>query len=219
MMENEEMPDLVEIFKNPIKNKLLIYLFVYGELSLTELRDKLKKSKSTVHRHLQELIQVGFIDESKEEQVRGSIKAKYYSISQNFIKNGIHYDMDAMERDSKRIFDSNDEETITNFFKMMKTSIKTMKKPLEIMENYGEAIIKNYNLYNAEEIQVKPLMKMIFLNDTQVTKFKEYLREFWKKVETLFEEGENPEGYLGINPYYFSFAFLNLKKLLEFEHL
>ena len=217
MPENEI--DLVEVFKNPLKNKILIYLFVYGELSLTELRDKLRKSKSTVHRHIQDLIQIGFVEESKEEKVRGSIKAKFYSISKAFIKNGIHYGIDDMVRDSTKIFETGDEDQIKNYFKMMKTTIKTLKKPLEIMEKYGENISKSINLFNPEEIQVQPLMKMIFLNPKQIKKFKEYLRDFWKKVETLFEEEDNGENGSAVNPFYFSFVLLNLKNLLEFEQI
>ena len=102
---------------------------------------------------------------------------------------------------------------------MMKTTIKTLKKPLEIMEKYGENISKSINLFNPEEIQVQPLMKMIFLNPKQIKKFKEYLRDFWKKVETLFEEEDNGENGSAVNPFYFSFVLLNLKNLLEFEQI
>jgi predicted transcriptional regulator len=62
--------------------RLLIWglLNIYPELSFTELAQKLGKSKSTLFPHIQELIDAGLMQISKEKKVRGSIPAKYYSI-------------------------------------------------------------------------------------------------------------------------------------------
>jgi len=56
-------------------------LNVYPELSYTELAKKLRKSKSTIHPHLQKLIELGIVEISKREHVRANIEAHYYSLT------------------------------------------------------------------------------------------------------------------------------------------
>ncbi|MFX0020740.1 MAG: winged helix-turn-helix domain-containing protein [Candidatus Hermodarchaeota archaeon] len=58
-------------------------LNVYPELSFTELAKKLGKSKSTIHPHLQKLIELGIVEISRRELVRANIEAHYYSLTPN----------------------------------------------------------------------------------------------------------------------------------------
>ena len=74
----------VELLKNKTKFQIIINLLINNEMSMTELSKTIKKSKSTVHRHLQELIDEDLIKVSKEKQVRGSIHAKYYILTEKF---------------------------------------------------------------------------------------------------------------------------------------
>lgn len=58
-------------------------LKVYPELSFTELANKLGKAKSTIHPHLQKLIELGIVEISKKEHIRANIEAHYYSLTPN----------------------------------------------------------------------------------------------------------------------------------------
>lgn len=58
--------------------EIFMFLIIHNELSLSELTELIDKSKPTIHRHLQTLMDIGLVAESKEELVRGNIPAKYY---------------------------------------------------------------------------------------------------------------------------------------------
>lgn len=68
----------MKILQDPITFKVYLLLLTYNELSLVELTQKVGKSKPTVFRHVQKLIEADFVTESREEKVRGSILAKFY---------------------------------------------------------------------------------------------------------------------------------------------
>jgi DNA-binding transcriptional ArsR family regulator len=68
----------MKLLQDPITFKIFLLLLTYNELSLVELTQKVGKSKPTVFRHLQKLIEANYVIESREEKVRGSILAKYY---------------------------------------------------------------------------------------------------------------------------------------------
>lgn len=68
----------MKILQDPITFKIFLLLLTYNELSLVDLTQKVGKSKPTVFRHVQKLIEANYVTESREEKVRGSILAKYY---------------------------------------------------------------------------------------------------------------------------------------------
>ncbi len=75
----------LEVYDSQLKQRIMNLLEIYHELSLTELSEKLSKSKSTVSKHMKELknikIQNHSFIEVREEKSRGSIKQKIYSKS------------------------------------------------------------------------------------------------------------------------------------------
>ena len=70
----------LELLNHEIRFKIFSLLNMYPELNFTELSEKLNKSKSTIHPHIQKLIDVELIHVSREEQVRGKFSRKYYSL-------------------------------------------------------------------------------------------------------------------------------------------
>ena len=86
MQSDKDSPDdysrvLEEIYTNEMRFHIIMLLQVYNELSLTELAEKVGRTKPTVHHHLQKMLELGVVIESREETVRGSIPAKFYSLS------------------------------------------------------------------------------------------------------------------------------------------
>lgn len=74
----EKFISKIKIMQDPLTFKVFLLLLTYNELSLVELTQKVGKSKPTVFRHVQKLIEANFVQESREEKVRGSILAKFY---------------------------------------------------------------------------------------------------------------------------------------------
>ncbi|MFW9999073.1 MAG: helix-turn-helix domain-containing protein [Candidatus Hodarchaeota archaeon] len=81
-MEENEIKSTIDISDlTGIRFRIWGLLNVYPELSFTELAKKLGKSKSTIHPHLQKLIELGIVEISKKEHVRANIEAHYYSLT------------------------------------------------------------------------------------------------------------------------------------------
>lgn len=72
---------IMDVLKSNTRLQIFFLLNIYKELSMTELAEILNISKSALHRHLKKLLESNIIEVSREEQVRGSILAKYYHIS------------------------------------------------------------------------------------------------------------------------------------------
>ena len=81
MEENQIKPTIDISVLTGIRFRIWGLLNVYPELSFTELAKKLGKSKSTIHPHLQKLVELGIVEISKREHVRANIEAHYYSLT------------------------------------------------------------------------------------------------------------------------------------------
>jgi DNA-binding transcriptional ArsR family regulator len=66
----------MKAIKNQTKQTILVYLLIYNELTLDQLSQLLKKSKSTIHHHMKQLLELNLIT---EESKPGS-KTIYYKV-------------------------------------------------------------------------------------------------------------------------------------------
>lgn len=78
--------DVVDIIKNKTKFQIYNLFEIYGKFTLSELTNKLKKSKSTVFKHLKDLMNVGIL---KMNQIEKTVKKKIirenmYELSDNY---------------------------------------------------------------------------------------------------------------------------------------
>ncbi|MHA1776683.1 MAG: winged helix-turn-helix domain-containing protein [Promethearchaeota archaeon] len=73
--------EIFKILSDETNFEILMALFSRNELILSELDAIIAKSRSTIHRHIQDLISSGFILESKEKVIKGPIPAKYYKLN------------------------------------------------------------------------------------------------------------------------------------------
>ncbi|MFX0040923.1 MAG: helix-turn-helix domain-containing protein [Promethearchaeota archaeon] len=62
--KREQMADIMDLL-NKTRFQIFTYLNIYGKLSLTEIAEKLHKSKSTIHEHIKKLKEVNGIVEEK----------------------------------------------------------------------------------------------------------------------------------------------------------
>ena len=81
MEENQIKPTIDISDLTGIRFRIWGLLNVYPELSFTALAKKLGKSKSTIHPHLQKLVELGIVEISKREHVRANIEPHYYSLT------------------------------------------------------------------------------------------------------------------------------------------
>ncbi|MFW9896695.1 MAG: helix-turn-helix domain-containing protein [Candidatus Thorarchaeota archaeon] len=83
-MEKDQIKPTMDISNfTGLKFRIWGLLMVYPELSFTELANKLGKSKSTIHPHLQKLIELGIVEISKRKHIKANIEAHYYSLTPN----------------------------------------------------------------------------------------------------------------------------------------
>ncbi|NHJ41105.1 MAG: winged helix-turn-helix transcriptional regulator [Asgard group archaeon] len=72
----EDSLQIMKAIKNEAKQSILVYLLIYNELTLDQLSKLVNKSKSTIHHHMQQLLDLNLIS---EESKPGS-KTIYYKI-------------------------------------------------------------------------------------------------------------------------------------------
>ena len=75
--EAEKTLNWIEAYKNPIQLDIIINLLVYKTLSLTDLCQKLKKSKPTISKHTKLLALLGIIEETEKiKQIISDLSAQ-----------------------------------------------------------------------------------------------------------------------------------------------
>lgn len=199
-----------QLLESDIRFTIYCLLHVYPEISLSELSQRLNKTKSTIHPHLQKLLNIGLIEVSKEVKVRANIKAKYYSLRAGYKEEMEDYLLETCH--------DLDETTVQNKINLNKSCVVFLKSIYERYLSYLEELENNDKAHeilqqscdNYDMIHVfsffskKSLQKIIKLYEDFLTKFIEIEEEDVK--ENLTEE----------KPYLVLFELLNLKKIVKF---
>ena len=205
MEENEIKPTIDISFWNDIRYRIYGLLNVYPELSFTELAKKLGKSKSTIHPHLQKLIELGIVEISKKEHIRANIEAHYYSLTP-----------DSDEITSVLGCDLShglDKELVKKMAKSLKSLVLNNKKILDkyikffeyIEETGSDDIIKiwkeTYKTKNFTEDDIPQFfMGEFFLTEDQWMRWQEqfvkFSMDFQEQVTKEQKENPNQEKYI-----------------------
>jgi DNA-binding Lrp family transcriptional regulator len=80
MSKPKQMLTVVNVFRNQIKRKIVHLLHIYQEQSTFELAQKLGKSKPTILRHIEDLVQLGFISYREITDLPGKYAKRVYSL-------------------------------------------------------------------------------------------------------------------------------------------
>jgi len=125
--ENNERPDLeegiVEVLSKESRFMIFLYLLSYPELDLGGLSKRIGKSKSTIHRDLQVLIETGIVNEIRQDY---STRSKFYALNPKFIFE------DLPELQSPTNIAKMTEEKRKNLFEFI---IQTARNALFILDN------------------------------------------------------------------------------------
>lgn len=220
LLELRNIQDLIKLDINSILNNALRFqiisnLLIFNELSMSDLNRKLKRSKSTLHRHIKLLIELGFIELSKEKKVRGSIKAKYFKLTNKFL-NLLDYGEKKLKIRGDEV--KKKDNKIQDQIDLMKLSILINIKPLEILRKIidfsPENRDLNYPLLLREIKAINPIINIMFLTKHEFKKLNEKLKEFNSLLNEL-EFNKKKQSNSEPTPYLFTSYLLNLNSLLK----
>ena len=207
--------DIYAILNNELRFQIISYLLIFNELSMSDLNRKLKRSKSTLHRHIKLLIELGFIELSKEKKVRGSIKAKYFKLTNKFL-NLLDYGEKKLKIRGDEV--KKKDNKIQDQIDLMKLSILINIKPLEILRKIidfsPENRDLNYPLLLREIKAINPIINIMFLTKHEFKKLNEKLKEFNSLLNEL-EFNKKKQSNSELTPYLFTSYLLNLNSLLK----
>ena len=133
--DENALNNLLEIFDSKIRFRILQLLFVYGELSLTDLTKHMNMSKPALYHHLQKMINLNAIKVSKEEQVRGSIMAKHYCLDE---ETALKLQL-ISEKEINEIIDPKKRlKALENIIATYRYSISLFRKKLDMLDIYTD---------------------------------------------------------------------------------
>jgi len=199
MEENQIKPTIDISVLTGIRLRIWGLLNVYPELSFTELAKKLGKTKSTIHPHLQKLIELGIVEISRKEHIRANIEAHYYSLTPD----ADEITLIAME-DPSQVFDK---ELVQKIAKSNKSAAMynrmMLDKFIEFCE-YGEETDSDdiveltkeiYKTVNFEKLDISHFFSgYFFFTENQWKRFQKLLYNLVIEFEEqcIKEQKENP---------------------------
>jgi DNA-binding transcriptional ArsR family regulator len=207
--------DKLAILTNRIRLQIILYLLIFGELSMSEINKKLKKSKATIHRHIKILKEKNIVILSREKKVRGSIKAKHYRLKDEFLS--------LFELQLKKILFKTDNLEIRDIkfehlIHLFQFAMIIIKKPIEIfsriLDFYFKDIDVNYQQFYREMKKINSSINIMFLTESQFTKLNEKLKDFHSMLNNLALENKNQSNNIK-RSYMFTSYLVNLNRLLE----
>ncbi|MHA2364856.1 MAG: ArsR/SmtB family transcription factor [Candidatus Hodarchaeales archaeon] len=138
---------IIQALNNETRYSIVIYTLIYHELTLDKLSELLGRSKSTVHHHIQILIETGIIS----EKTRPGSKKKYYQVLSEKLTGSLveTYDYDTLATLS-------DEER-ANYAKILLNQLKPLttliKNTLNLVVEYTENLSSTIEKLTLEELQ------------------------------------------------------------------
>ena len=222
-MDIETFQKYIEIYESKIKIRILNLLQVYQELSLTDLSAKMGKSKSTISKHIKEMQEIVIEGESiikvREEQHRGSIMQKFFSMSNTPLFFGKTYD-DIINFTSEEMYKYlHINEYIINlrFFSLLK----------EINDQTIEYISEFYNTLVSDELD-DDFKENVYKYNTCIPRISYYTKEEYEEYREKFIEfdedflkeiqerrNKDPKSVLIPREYLVSHTLLPIKRILD----
>ncbi|MFX0008117.1 MAG: ArsR family transcriptional regulator [Candidatus Hermodarchaeota archaeon] len=221
--------DPVKLFQNDTRFQMWGLLSMYPELSFSEICKKLEKSKSTVHHHLQKLIEIGLIEVKREEKVRGSIPAKIYAL-RNVDSGDNAFVCGIGNKPCPSLITGEISGTIDDLLSIGidKTISEKIIEGEKVIETYSKNIHESrfrfYENLSSLDDATEPIKKIlknkeffnsiIFLSESQYNKVREFVEDFLTKLYEFIESNKK-ENSASYKPYVFLASAMNLKEILE----
>lgn len=205
MSEEQLRLDKQKLLADDINFRITSLLIVYNELSLSELTNKVRGSKSTAHRHLAVLLENELIEVSQEIKVRSDRKAKYYQLTERAYESLGFSPNDSIE---DRL------QATINYFLYYQTFIDEFLEYLQPKSETDKTEID-------KEMQLKIFKNMVendtfdfmasFLTENEYSELKSEINQV---LERFMERHAKSAGEK-LRPYFFMLNFIPFKEMLD----
>ncbi|MFX0123109.1 MAG: ArsR family transcriptional regulator [Candidatus Hodarchaeota archaeon] len=204
------------ILNSPVRHTIFFLLNVYQELSLTDLSQLLHKSKPALHRHIQKMIEAGIIKESKEEKVRGSIKAKYYKLVKDITQENIdRAELLATENPEKR------KANINTLLKVERAKFHVINASMHLITHLTKRLEEQIDLVDTDWNQFfnysSSQLSMNFFSDEVLELFHGHMETFKKEKENLEKDYEKDQSESPSNQYMVVTLTIPIQQLINLE--
>ncbi|MHA1112259.1 MAG: hypothetical protein ACTSRE_14225 [Promethearchaeota archaeon] len=196
--------EFMAVFESKLKIRILMTLLIYPELTLSQLRDKIGKVKSTISKHMEELLAIGLVNR-RERKYRSDKKQHIFSKVKKLGFRGQCYE------DIKLLQPK-------EFHSVLKSEYTINKRLFSYILEVNEQVIEYIkDFYKLEpEHLTDEFKENVYRYDTCVPRFRfmtkeeyiEYREKFLEFDETFIKEMERkrlkeqkntPKEYLAIN--------------------
>lgn len=197
--------EFLKLSNDPTRLRLIWLLLIYGKLNLSQLSGLLKRTKPAVTHQLEKFIKLGYIH-AQEETVRGSIKAKYYFLSPNFL------DQAKIALDPSMKYNASDSKEINLLQLEALTELFTMVQEIfqEMTYYYKTILQKARDLDQAFALDTPPFKFTLLPLTTE--QYNEYIEAHNKLVDKIFNTSSNKQE---TRPFILLNTLLPLKQILE----
>lgn len=209
---NSRMEKILGCLQNPLDFEIMMYFITYRELTLSKLEELIPhKSRPTVYRHIQNLLEAEIIIEAREEKVRGHILAKIYQLSTNALNVLPRYTPEQIAKmstkEKNRLYETI-REALYPTISFMENTLNRMFQYLQLLKPLPEKELfetfehpdfhLNMNFFSEEQLQ-------LFLQE-----FEKFVKGFIPKMLEL--EQKSPEAE---RPYIYIMGLLPIRKMID----
>lgn len=218
--------ELVEAYNNPVQLDIIINLMVYRELSLTELSNKLGKSKPTVSKYAKKLIDLNVIKENNDpeskEKNMNPYSPKHYilkDLPKTIDERKLANDDDGDK--SNPIDPSELKEKLITLRNVELIAIKQINKFASILEEFvkkEKKMIEEYpvidELLKAKANEEKPIFDIIFISEKYKDKYNDLNEQFTTKLRELEERSYSEDNSTNISNIFTKITF-NFEQIIK----
>ncbi|MFX1255782.1 MAG: ArsR/SmtB family transcription factor [Promethearchaeota archaeon] len=209
--ELKGMIDTLEAYSHEVRSRMMLLLEIYGELSLSELTEKLNKSKPTISRHAKILKDLGFI-KFEEGGTHGNITQHKYSLNHNKLKSIDGQTLQKIE-DTQEFYEATLKKisSFTAFYENLRwiseaASSYLEKMAKEVQKNATDRLMMNLiNLDNLGEISY------FYLTKKQLKALLDLQERFDKEFLEIYRQSDDSEP----KPYLFQRIIMPIEHLIQ----
>ena len=169
---------ILNVLKSEIRFRIFTLFNLYPELNLSMLKEIMGKGKSTLHHHLEMLIGANLIEVSREEKVRGSIPAKFYSLKPGYSK-------ELEDTDSE--FHKGDQTTFEFYNTYLNFAVKTLQQYQKFFDKFRTEPNGFEKLDNFLK-ESEGFSSMVFFTTDQFKRVQKLYEEFSKNLNEIEAE-------------------------------
>ena len=213
---NNEIINTMKILSDEANLGIFMHLLIYHELPLSKLVLNSDKSRATIHRHLQSMLNAKLIFISRTEQIRGSIPANYYQVNFAFFQNQGQITPEQLEKvnpNQLKQFQDGIRKTNITVATIIKQNLDMLISYLQSPEMKKSDVFSN--IFNLEDSKLFLAFNLLTSGQKQ-----KYLQEFFK-FSMKFTQEIQEQGVLNLEeekPYTLITGLIPIKEILEAQN-